>query len=319
MRADVSDDGRKRSFVGSADFVSPEVLRNEPAIYASDVWAFGCILFQLFVGKPPFRGATDYLTFQKILKRDFEYPEDMDEQAKDLIDSVLVSVNASLVASLMRQKLETSSRPLPSDIKNHPFFADVEFANLWQMPAPTMSSGLTKPAQAQGNNPTDSDVWAVFDDEGSDGGFEFDDAEPTAEADSFSRRDHSAEPRYDRHAAADAVQAVHDTHRRQGSTGSLEPPRPAFVDGPKKKGRKWSTGTKSTRTSSSSSNNRTALTGLLETMGIHSYASNAGTPITGTPRGSMRATRTSRTSDKIDDTRPQSRMQLETRETDQKW
>ncbi len=28
------DDGRKRSFVGSADFVSPEVLRNEAAVIA---------------------------------------------------------------------------------------------------------------------------------------------------------------------------------------------------------------------------------------------------------------------------------------------
>lgn len=27
------DEGRKRSFVGSADFVSPEVLRNEPAVF----------------------------------------------------------------------------------------------------------------------------------------------------------------------------------------------------------------------------------------------------------------------------------------------
>lgn len=89
-RVDALDDGRKRSFVGSADFVSPEVLRNEPAIYASDIWAFGCILFQLLVGKPPFRGATDYLTFQKILKREFDYPDGMDEQAKDLIDAVLV-------------------------------------------------------------------------------------------------------------------------------------------------------------------------------------------------------------------------------------
>ena len=85
-----SDDGGKRSFVGSADFVSPEVLRNEPAVFASDIWAFGCILYQLLVGKPPFRGATDYLTFQKILKRDVTYPEEMDEDARALIDSILV-------------------------------------------------------------------------------------------------------------------------------------------------------------------------------------------------------------------------------------
>jgi len=28
-----AQEGKKRSFVGSADFVSPEVLRNEPAVF----------------------------------------------------------------------------------------------------------------------------------------------------------------------------------------------------------------------------------------------------------------------------------------------
>jgi serine/threonine protein kinase len=76
--------------VGSADFVSPEVLRSEVAGFASDIWAFGCILYQLFTGRPPFRAATDYLTFQRILKRDFEHPTDIDSDAKDLIDQILV-------------------------------------------------------------------------------------------------------------------------------------------------------------------------------------------------------------------------------------
>lgn len=88
--ADAADDSGKRSFVGSADFVSPEVLRSEPAVFASDVWAFGCILFQLLAGRPPFRGATDYLTFQRILKRDFQWPTGIDEDAKSLIDQILV-------------------------------------------------------------------------------------------------------------------------------------------------------------------------------------------------------------------------------------
>jgi len=217
------------------------------------------------------------------------------------------------------QKLETSSRPVPSEIKNHPFFLDIDFSTLWQTPAPIMSSGLAKPSQTTANHPTDSEVWAVFDDEVSDGGFEFDDAEPSGEVGRSDQRDHSAEPRYDRHAAADAVQFVDYSRRRAGSDGSLEPPRPAFVDGQKKKGSKWSSGTRSARTSSSSSNNRTALTGLLETMGIHSYTSNAGTPSTGTPKGSIRTNRMSRASDKGEEIRPQSHMQTEVRESDQKW
>jgi 3-phosphoinositide dependent protein kinase-1 len=60
-------------------------------MHSSDVWAFGCIVYQLFIGKPPFRGATDYLTFQKILKRDVEYPEGFPVEAKALIDAILVS------------------------------------------------------------------------------------------------------------------------------------------------------------------------------------------------------------------------------------
>lgn len=53
-------------------------------------------MYQLFVGKPPFRGATDYLTFQKILKKDMEFPEDFDAEAKDLIEAILVSVQHCL-------------------------------------------------------------------------------------------------------------------------------------------------------------------------------------------------------------------------------
>ena len=151
-----------------------------------------------------------------------------------------------------------------------------------------MSTGLNKPVQTLANVAPDSDMWAVFDDEVSDGGFEFDDAE-TPMSERTDERHFGLEPQYDRHAAADAVQMIDHPEVRRGSHGSLEPPRPAFVDVEKKKGRKWSTGTKSARTSSSSSNNRTALTGLLETMGIA-----GGSPGT---NGTPRSTRYSRASE----------------------
>lgn len=46
---------RAVSFVGTAEYVSPELLRDKNACKSSDLWAFGCILFQLIAGRPPIK------------------------------------------------------------------------------------------------------------------------------------------------------------------------------------------------------------------------------------------------------------------------
>lgn len=43
-----------------------QVLHNQPLSYPADLWALGCIIFQMLVGQPPFKGASEYLTFQKV-------------------------------------------------------------------------------------------------------------------------------------------------------------------------------------------------------------------------------------------------------------
>lgn len=66
--------GRANSFVGTAQYVSPELLTDKVAFKSSDLWAVGVILYQLLSGKPPFRGGNAHLTFQKVKSGEYEVP-----------------------------------------------------------------------------------------------------------------------------------------------------------------------------------------------------------------------------------------------------
>jgi 3-phosphoinositide dependent protein kinase-1 len=48
--------GRRGTMVGTINYVSPEMIKDQIAIPASDLWAFGCIIFKMHTGKVPFPG-----------------------------------------------------------------------------------------------------------------------------------------------------------------------------------------------------------------------------------------------------------------------
>lgn len=85
------NDSRRRanSFVGTAQYVSPEILKGERLTKAADLWALGCIIYQMISGLPPFRAGSEYLIFQKILDRDLHFPEGFNKMAKDLVQRLI--------------------------------------------------------------------------------------------------------------------------------------------------------------------------------------------------------------------------------------
>ena len=83
-------DCKANSFVGTAEYVSPELLTAKSACKASDIWALGCIVYQLLAGKPPFHATTEYLVFQRITKLDLDIPGGFPEVGSDLVTKLLV-------------------------------------------------------------------------------------------------------------------------------------------------------------------------------------------------------------------------------------
>lgn len=106
-----TDTDRKGSFVGTAEYVPPELLQHNTCGFETDIWAMGCILYQFFHGLPPFKGSTEYLTFEKIIALDFTYRSPMPQGARDIVDRVLV--------------YEPQKRLTIPQIQEMPWFGDV--------------------------------------------------------------------------------------------------------------------------------------------------------------------------------------------------
>ncbi|KAI8008850.1 3-phosphoinositide-dependent protein kinase 2 [Camellia lanceoleosa] len=110
-----SSDDKACTFVGTAAYVPPEVLNSSPATFGNDLWALGCTVYQMLSGSSPFKDASEWLIFQRIIARDIRYPNYFSEEARDLID----------------QLLKTRCGPDGYDsLKMHSYFRGVDWKNL---------------------------------------------------------------------------------------------------------------------------------------------------------------------------------------------
>lgn len=120
---------RKRlSFVGTPEFMSPEVLHNKNMSLACDLWSLGVLLYQMISGTWPFHGESPYLTFKQTLKRKkkLKFRTGFNSNARDLIEKLL--------------DLDPWKRPGArsfADLKEHKFFTGLDWNTpLIEQPVP---------------------------------------------------------------------------------------------------------------------------------------------------------------------------------------
>jgi serine/threonine protein kinase/tetratricopeptide (TPR) repeat protein len=56
--------------LGTASYMSPEQARGKPVDKQTDIWAFGCVLYEMFTGRVAFGGETISDTLAKVLERE---------------------------------------------------------------------------------------------------------------------------------------------------------------------------------------------------------------------------------------------------------
>ncbi|KAL9240533.1 hypothetical protein vseg_014740 [Gypsophila vaccaria] len=81
-----------RSIKGTPLYMAPELVREQPYNHTVDLWSLGVILYELFVGQPPFYTNTVYALIRHIIKDPVKYPENISPDFKSFLKGLLNKV-----------------------------------------------------------------------------------------------------------------------------------------------------------------------------------------------------------------------------------
>ena len=86
----LEDTNHANTFIGTPYYVSPEMCRNKPYNDKSDIWALGCILYELLTFNHPFTANSQPALFIKILNSNFNpFPPGVPEDLKKMVEFIL--------------------------------------------------------------------------------------------------------------------------------------------------------------------------------------------------------------------------------------
>nr|KAJ0199998.1 hypothetical protein LSAT_V11C600338920 [Lactuca sativa] len=78
-----------RSIKGTPLYMAPELVREQPYNHTADLWSLGVILYELFVGQPPFYTNSVYALIRHIIKDPVKYPDNMSSNFKNFLKGLL--------------------------------------------------------------------------------------------------------------------------------------------------------------------------------------------------------------------------------------
>lgn len=136
-KENMSGSQRAKSLCGTAEYLAPEVLIKERSYgKGCDWWSFGCVIYEMLTGHPPFYSKDRKQMFDDIRVKEAKFYDFHSAEAKDLLQQLLI-------------KNPDDRLQDPLMIMKHPFYAGVDWDQL-------MLRQISTPYTPVLNDPTDT-------------------------------------------------------------------------------------------------------------------------------------------------------------------
>lgn len=119
--------------LGTPAYMSPEQARGKPADRRTDIWAFGCVLFQMFARRPAFQGETVTDTLSAVLTREPDW-------------SYLPPVTPPALRNVLRRCLQKDIKKRFQSIGDARIEIEETLAGQGNIPAGPATDGMQAPA-----------------------------------------------------------------------------------------------------------------------------------------------------------------------------
>ncbi|KAJ6815814.1 serine/threonine-protein kinase UCN-like [Iris pallida] len=147
---------KSHSFVGTEEYVAPEIVRGDGHDFTVDFWALGVLAYEMAYGRTPFKGKSRKETFRNVLTKQ---PEFVGGRRTELTDLV-----ARLLAKDPAKRLGCGGGT--EEIRRHAFFRGVRWEMLAEVGRPPFfatAEELEEAVGSPGGNGRGTEAAAGFD------------------------------------------------------------------------------------------------------------------------------------------------------------
>ncbi|XP_010542102.2 PREDICTED: protein kinase PINOID 2 [Tarenaya hassleriana] len=118
---------RSKSFVGTHEYLAPEVISGQGHGSAVDWWTYGIFLYEMLFGTTPFKGENNERTLVNILKKPLAFPKVVVNSPKEYEE--MVKAQDLIIKLLVKNpKKRVGTLKGSMEIKGHEFFEGVNWA-----------------------------------------------------------------------------------------------------------------------------------------------------------------------------------------------